>query len=222
MCVLRDAAIAPDGPAPADAPATLDLDEGETAGGSLDGEVDTSPGCPPLMAAMGGFCIDIYEASRGDATATSAGSDRSRACVVAGVLPWLVGDNAEAALACEAAGKRLCSPTEWQLACKGPDETAYAYGATYSPTACNGIDAFSGSGFHLAPTGSFPGCTNAWGVFDMNGNVWEQVAGGTNMTVRGGAYNCSDSVTYHRCDYIPSTWTPSALGFRCCVEGNAP
>jgi formylglycine-generating enzyme required for sulfatase activity len=172
------------------------------------------------MAAVGDFCVDIYEASRGDATANSAGSDGSQAHSVAGVLPWQVGSNAEAALACKAAGKRLCSPAEWQTACEGLEKTVYAYGSSYSPTTCNGIDAFGGYTFHVAPTGSFPGCTNAWGVFDMNGNVWEHVAGGTDTTIRGGAYNCSDSVTYHRCDYIPTIWTPSAKGFRCCVDRN--
>jgi formylglycine-generating enzyme required for sulfatase activity len=172
------------------------------------------------MAAVGDFCVDIYEASRGDATANSAGSDGSQAHSVAGVLPWQVGSNAEADRSCGGAGKRLCSPAEWQLACEGPAETVYAYGASYNPTTCNGIDAFGGYTFHVAPAGSFPACTNAWGVFDMNGNVWEHVAGGTDMTVRGGAYNCSDPVTYHRCDYIPTTWTPSAKGFRCCVDRN--
>ena len=199
-----------------------DASSGEETGGSDVAEADTTPGCPPLMAAVGGFCIDIYEASRSDATATSAGSDSSQAYNVAHVLPWQVGSNDEAALACEAAGKRLCSPAEWQLACEGPDQTVYAYGAIYNPSTCNGIDAFGGYDFHLAPTGSFPGCINAWGVFDMNGNIWEHVAGGTDMTVRGGAYNCSDSATFHRCDYVPATWSPSAKGFRCCADRKAP
>jgi formylglycine-generating enzyme required for sulfatase activity len=173
--------------------------------------------CPADMVAVAGtICIDRFESSRGDATPTHPGHDGSQAHSVAGVLPWQVNNNAEADQACVAAGKRLCSPAEWQLACKGPDGTPYAYGTSYNPDTCNGIDAFAGGNFHLAPTGSFPACTNAWGILDMNGNLWEHVAGGSARTVRGGAYTCSDSATLHRCDYVPGTWTPSALGFRCC------
>jgi len=168
------------------------------------------------MAAIDGlYCMDRYEASRPDATAASAGADSSKAACQKGVLPWQVASNADADAACQAAGKRLCTPAEWQKDCQGPQQTVYCYGNAYQATTCNGIDAFPAWTFHLTPTGDFPGCT-AYGVFDLNGNVWEHVAGGTNMTVRGGAFNCGDSVTYHRCDYIPGTWTPSAQGFRCC------
>jgi Cys-rich repeat protein len=176
--------------------------------------------CPDDMTPVADtFCVDVYEASRPDATAGDPGTDESIARSVAGVLPWRASGNAAALAACQAAGKRLCSPDEWALACAGPDHTTYAYGDAYQPTTCNGIDTYGRTGFHLMPTGSFPGCTNEWGVFDMNGNIWEHVAGGTDMDVRGGAFNCSDSRTFHRCDYVPGSWTPSALGFRCCKDG---
>ena len=174
--------------------------------------------CPADMVNVAEvFCADKYEASRPDATANSSGRDGSRAMSVAGVLPWPVLDNATAELACAASGKRLCTPEEWRVACKGPDGTVYAYGDSYDPAICNGIDAFKGQSFHLAPTGSFLGCTNEWGVFDINGNLWEHVAGGSDMTVRGGAFNCSDSAALHKCDYVPGNWTPLARGFRCCL-----
>lgn len=174
--------------------------------------------CPKGMVAVSNaFCIDRYEASRPDATDSSSGSDTSKAMSVAGVLPWQVADNETAAGACEASGKRLCTPREWTIACKGPDTTVYAYGNTYNPSTCNGIDTFGRDGYHLVPTGSSDRCTNEWGVFDINGNLWEHVAGGDDTTVRGGAYNCLDSAALHRCDYIPGSWTPSARGFRCCL-----
>lgn len=189
--------------------------------------------CPEDMVAIhDSFCIDRYEASRPDASATSPGTDNSMAMSKPGVLPWIVSSNAEAQSACEAAGKRLCTPQEWEIACKGPKNTIYAYGDKYDPVVCNGIDTFCrcdpyphcyddcGADFHLAPTGSFEECKNDWGVYDMNGNVWEHVLGGDGQSVRGGAYNCHDSVTLHRCDYVPRTWTPSALGFRCCKSGD--
>lgn len=178
--------------------------------------------CPGDMVAVAeAFCIDRYESSRPDATAETAGVDSLRASSVVGVLPWQVASNAEAALACSAAEKRLCRSEEWELACSGEARTAYGYGDTYDPTRCNGIDAFDRRSFHLVPTGTFPECTSPWGAFDLNGNLWEHVAEGTDRTVRGGAYNCSDSAQYNRCDYVPNSWTPSALGFRCCLTPNA-
>ncbi len=199
-----------------------------------DGEVDEGLLCCPddMVSVADAFCMDIYEASRSDATSTWAGAqDDGPAFSVPGVLPWQVGsDNALAEAACQRAGKRLCTPDEWELACRGPDQTRYSYGDVYEPLTCNGIDAhceaqpaYKGCGldernFTLEPTGTFAGCTNEYGVMDINGNVWEHVANGDGTTVRGGAYNCSDSEKLHDCGYIPTTWSPSAMGFRCCLS----
>ena len=177
-------------------------------------------GCPEGMASIeNAYCIDRYEASRPDATATDMGSDSSRAVSKPGVMPWKIGDDNELAqAACEASGKRLCSPAEWELSCRGVNGTAYGYGDQYDPLVCNGLDTYGRSGFHLMPTGSFADCNNGWGVYDMSGNLWEHTANGSGKTVRGGAYNCVDSQGNHKCSYIPQTWTPLALGFRCCSE----
>jgi len=175
--------------------------------------------CPQDMVMVAGaFCIDRYEASRPDATDLWKGTDDSMALSRKGVIPWQVIDNSTAQAACEAAGKSLCSPARWELACKGSDETVYGYGDEYQPETCNGLDTFGLPGLHLETTGAFPDCTNEWGVFDMNGNLWEHVLGGSDKTIRGGAYNCKDSMTLHRCDYIPKNWTPSERGFRCCMD----
>lgn len=186
-----------------------------------DGRVPIRCLLPSMVPVASFFCADIYEASRLDASATSAGSDDSIALSRKGVLPWQVESNARADQACRAAGKRLCTAAEWLLACEGPDATVYSYGDPYQKTTCNGIDAFGDPDlwqFKLMPTGSFVGCTNEWGVFDINGNLWEHVAAGSDKTVRGGAYNCGDSRTFHRCDYVPG-WVPAARGFRCCADG---
>ncbi len=174
---------------------------------------------PGMVKVADLFCIDIHEASRPDATASSTGSDSSKAVTCKGVLPWQVTHNLEADKACKAAGKRLCDPAEWEAACRGPNKTIYGYGDTYEKKTCNGIDAFEAWKFHLTPTGAFAGCTNGYGVFDMNGNLWEHVRGGDGKTIRGGAFNCSDSRTLHRCDYVPGSWNPTAQGFRCCADG---
>jgi hypothetical protein len=188
---------------------------------ATDGQTPIRCMLPDMVAVANAFCIDIYEASRPDATADDAGADESKAINRKGVLPWQVESNEKAEQACTAAGKRLCTPMEWQRACQGPDGTVYAYGDSYEKTTCNGIDTFGDPTlgmFKLMPTGSFPNCTNEWGVLDINGNLWEHVAWGSDKTVRGGAFNCGDSATLHRCDYIPG-WVPSARGFRCCADG---
>jgi hypothetical protein len=178
------------------------------------------PPCPEDMVDIGGsFCMDRFEASRPDATATSSGTDESQATSRRGVMPWQLwttDENAVARSACQAAGKDLCSAEQWLVACAGPARTAYGYGDTYEPLSCNGIDTFGRASFHLLPTGSLETCQSAWGVYDLNGNLWEHVLDGSPAQVRGGAYNCSDSAALHRCDYVPASWTPTARGFRCC------
>ena len=174
------------------------------------------------------FCIDIYEASRPDATAESDGEDNSKAASKALVMPWMNISQPDAQTACVNAGKRLCNPSEWFAACRGPNETTYCYGDDYEPATCNGIDAFCevpeyGCGiveypFRMELTGGFEDCTNAFGVYDITGNAWEwdsDVKGHG----RGGAYNCSDSKKLHRCDWLKTDSGPSAtanIGFRCC------
>ncbi len=175
--------------------------------------------CPADMAAVDdSFCVDRYEASRPDATATDCGADQSHATSRKGVMPWMIGnDNSEARAACVAAGKDLCSEMQWSLACEGSAKTTYGYGNTYEPETCNGLDLFGRGFHHLLPTGELEDCRSDHGVCDINGNLWEHVLGGNSTTVRGGAYNCKDSKRLHRCDYIPVSWTPLALGFRCCL-----
>ena len=189
-----------------------------------------------MVSISGVFCADVHEASRPDATASSYGSDSSMATSRAGVLPWFSSDSSEmsrtiAAAACLAADKRLCTAQEWAVVCGGPDDLSYCYGDPYDPTICNGIDTYCdcdpyphcyddcGASFHVMPTGAFSGCTNAFGIYDINGNVWEVVASDDGLDhYRGGAYNCKDSEALHACSY-DATWDPSAKGFRCCADG---
>jgi len=202
-------------------------------------------GCPAGMVSIGEtFCIDRYEASRPDATSSSTGSTDSYATSRAGVMPWKLDEQSQARVACEAASKRLCTEDEWYTTCIGPAETAYAYGDSYEAATCNGIDAGCdchgstsetcecdehggpyagcyydcGGSYGLEATGSRGGCTNAYGVWDINGNLWEYVDSSAEYPVRGGAYNCGDSASFHRCDHQPG-WNPSARGFRCCHDG---
>jgi formylglycine-generating enzyme required for sulfatase activity len=150
--------------------------------------------------------------------------------------------------ACANAGKRLCQLDEWISACEGPSGWAYGYGNTYDPLICNGLDTYCycssaacssllecpyaacynqpspegggpcGAAFHVMPTASFDQCLDYWGVYDINGNVWELVDTTDGLAhYRGGAYNCNPSPALHRCDH-DGTWTPAARGFRCCKD----
>ncbi len=200
-----------------------------------------------MVPVCGSYCIDTYEASRPDATEESVGTDDSVAASRQGVLPWYSStdvDSSVAAAACAAAGKRLCTQQEWKLVCETTERWTYSYGDDYAPAICNGIDTFcdcDGDGepdadpyphcrdecptaFHATPTGAFPDCTNVFGAYDINGNVWEVVSSDDGIDhYCGGAYNCSDSEELHRCDFDGAVngGFPSARGFRCCADPGA-
>jgi hypothetical protein len=227
---------------------------------------DTSPisTCPddmvpiPANADLGvpsAFCIDRFEASRQDATATSGGTDDTVALSRAGVIPWFENPMTAAALtryqnACLAAQKRICTREEWFFSCRGSAETTYVYGDTFDPEICNSVDTYcddycasegipveecntsancgyscgrdgeGGSCFHVDPTGSYPGCTNEFGTFDVNGNVWEVVPStddSRGYEVRGGAFNCASAAARFYCNYNAG-WDALYAGFRCCKD----
>ncbi len=181
------------------------------------GEADAGePTCPEEMTLVVRtdrvFCVDSYEASRSDATTSSPGSADSMAHSQAGVMPWADISLADAAAACEAAGKRLCTAAEWGTSCGGSAGFLYPYDeSTYSATTCNGIDRGVGA---AAPTGSHPSCTSPDGIFDLSGNLEEWVSDGQ---TRGGSYE--DSSASLTCTGEEGPTAPSAaIGFRCCSD----
>ena len=73
---------------------------------------------------------------------------------------------------------RLPTEAEWEYACRAGKITAFTFGSAISSTKANfnGNYPYGGGqpGPYLeatAPVGSFQ--ANAWGVYDMHGNVWE-------------------------------------------------
>jgi len=175
------------------------------------------------------FYIYTHEASRPDASAGSAGQLTSRACSTKGVRPWANVSWVRAVAACKAAGKRLCSPAEWSLACggapvTGPSGRPYPYGAKYVGGACNGKD-YSSATDAVTACGAAAKCVSHDKVYDLSGNLreWTATAGakaGDPEQTRGGAY---DTIAQGlRCDFtfvtLPKSYYFPNLGFRCCSD----
>ncbi|WP_437674386.1 SUMF1/EgtB/PvdO family nonheme iron enzyme [Sorangium sp. So ce131] len=107
-----------------------------------------APGaCPADMAAVGGFCIDRYEAhlvtDAGGELAVHPHYKRPEPGVLyvarsgPGVFPQAYISRVEAKAACVAAGKRLCTRREWQRACRGNGVHRYPYGPRGERGRCN-------------------------------------------------------------------------------------
>jgi cysteine-rich repeat protein len=179
----------------------------------------------PESGVANDFCMDRWEASRLDATDTQGGTDVSIAVSKAGVIPWsenpmTVEHLATFGAACEAAGKRLCQPNEWYYSCTGSAGNIYVFGNEFDPNICKSFETSCDVNciFSTVPTGSFSGCVNEFGAFDVNGNVWEIVPSQEDprgWEVRGGAFNCGGPQLRLQCTYNAG-WNGLYAGFRCC------
>jgi len=172
-----------------------------------------------------------------------------RAVVAQGMIPQGYISGTQAAAACAAAGKRLCTSVEWLAACQGVAKATYPYGGhTHKPGACN--DAYQGhpvvkyfgtnvgiwDSKHMndpginkqagtvAKGGAFAGCKGAHGVFDMHGNLHEWVSD-TAGTFRGGFY-ADAKINGPGCTYKTSAhamgYHDYSTGFRCCASAKSP
>jgi hypothetical protein len=179
------------------------------------------------------FYVYAHEASRPDAAAADFGTAQHRSCSRPGVMPWRNVTQTEAAAACAAAGRRLCTEAEWQLACAGGAGLTYPYGNTYLPTACNGRDndpdctapdddlTVATGTRHGCPAPAVSQCISPFGAFDMSGNLREWTStpvGAAAFRVRGGGFdNVASGLT---CDLSFIALAPdfafANLGFRCC------
>ena len=91
---------------------------------------------------------------------------------------------------------RLPSEVEWEYACRAGTTTAYSTGPLLSTTDANYNGEFPLPGQpngenrgKVMPVGSF--APNAWGLFDMHGNVWEWTNDGydnARKVIRGGSW----------------------------------
>jgi hypothetical protein len=183
------------------------------------------------------FWMYTYEASRPDATDAEFGVADHRSCSQPSVFPWRNATWVDANQACIDAGHRLCTETEWQLACEGLAGNRYPYGNPYQADFCNGHDydhdcTGDNEDFCL-PTGldfgcPAPGtsqCVSEFGVIDMSGNLKEwtstQVSFGPDtFRIRGGSFdNVRQGLT---CDFdfvsAEDDFFFTNLGFRCCSD----
>lgn len=168
------------------------------------------PPCPAEMARIGAYCVDRHEAHLVVVDAHGVETKhpfyerpvrgvRYEARSLPGEYPQAYVSRGEAAQACEAAGKRLCSVGEWRRACQGRSWQKFPYGNTEQRGVCNTgkehlFGKIFGSNPHnwahasfnspelnkepgfLTKTGEMQGCRSEDGVFDLLGNVHEWVS----------------------------------------------
>jgi formylglycine-generating enzyme required for sulfatase activity len=148
-----------------------------------------------------GVCIDRFEASAGPA---------GKAVSVAGSTPWTTVSWLQAKVACELAGKRLCTADEWVYACNGPA------GYQWPQAACNYDSGAVGATAEDGCEGGYPG------LFDMLGNVREITDDCDDKDVcpsYGGGFLSSIVCCDLGCAYHGSrTNTSWDTGFRCCLS----
>jgi hypothetical protein len=100
-----------------------------------DGEIDNGldcGSCPDegmaliVRGGMTSFCVDLYEASREDATQGGPGTNEDNGAFSQNrVIPWFGAGLEQARTACATVGKRLCTTAEWTEACGGPAAFLY-------------------------------------------------------------------------------------------------
>ncbi len=214
--------------------------------------------CQDGMASVGSrFCIDRYEATLAERTPEGTLAAHSPFDVpdpnvryvarsAAGVVPQAYVSGSVAEGACKLAGKRLCQPVEWRMACGGKQGTTYPYGPSQKPGVCHDtgkapmlvyhadslkrgwglaemndprLDQLEGT---LLPTGSHEGCANEYGVHDMVGSLHEWTAD-PNGTFQGGywldTHEHGDGCAYRTIAH-PFSYHDYSIGFRCCSDGD--
>ena len=161
-----------------------------------------------------------------------------------GARPEVMNRFHQAELKCAAVGKRLCTESEWTMACEGPKLLPFPYGFVRDTKKCHGDMEWDGPDMKKVAkrdpselarlwkgkrNGSQPECVSDYGVYDLPGNVDEVVAsesfhlpgykGKFDSVHTGGPWYKG---TRNQCR--PKIYTHDEafyyyfLGFRCCAE----
>jgi sulfatase modifying factor 1 len=161
-----------------------------------------------------------------------------------GAKPVIMKTWYEARAACQGAGKRLCTDSEWTLACEGNEMSAYPYGNTRDSSACNidkphpepdekaianpfTRDAEVARLDQRATSGEYARCVSAFGVHDMTGNVDEWVVNESGKPYQSGLKGGYWGPVRTRCRPMTTAHFEQfmfyQIGFRCCgdVPGHA-
>lgn len=194
---------------------------------------------------QGGNCLSFH---RG-ALATEGWSLPVRTCMDRfewpnreGAYPEVMVRFVEAEAACAAAGKRLCTEAEWEVACEGPEHSPWPYGWVRDGKACINDKPYRGvseaklasrsdavreaetrRAFQAEPSGSRPTCTSAFGVVDLVGNVEEWVRTSRpewryESSLKGGYWSKAGSGCRGTNDSHGPQFRFYETGFRCCVD----
>jgi sulfatase modifying factor 1 len=124
---------------------------------------------------------------------------------------------------CKSTGKRLPTGKEWEKAARAGASSKYYWGDALvkNNANCNDCGGQWG-GLETAPVRSFP--PNAWGLYDMAGNVWEWVDESHNKifkVLRGGSWVDDASFISSAASYfiLPENKSHD-IGFRCAKESS--
>jgi formylglycine-generating enzyme len=108
-----------------------------------------------------------------------------------GERPEVMNNFYQAQVKCAAAGKRMCTESEWTFACEGPEMKPFPYGYERDPAKCNGDHRWDSPKMNKVaardpaelarlwrgvPNGSQKECVSDFGVHDLPANVDEVVA----------------------------------------------
>jgi formylglycine-generating enzyme required for sulfatase activity len=140
---------------------------------------------------------------------------------------------------CATAGKRLCSDDEWEKACKGPNNTHYAFDVPPGADGKPGADTFNAEicGDVARDTtqdaqverksGSAEKCRSGYGAFDMSGGAAEWTAtpgaGEQFRRTKGGSFGKAAQASRCAAHFERrADLGEIGLSFRCCLDENAP